>query len=371
MAEEATIPRTDGTGAPAPRGAPCEIRVAGPLLGADGRLVSAGWARAPLLRFDARAVRAALGLARGTLRLKQWDYWGVLGPDAFFSTVVADAGFAGVAWVQLVDLAAGTVRAERIAATPLGVGCTLSGEDGAAAAFRGPGAEVSITAGRGGERVVRARFRRFPWEEALEAELVIDETAGAGSIATATPLGAGGWYYNHKRGGMGTSGSVRIGRRAWTFDAATASATLDWGRGVWPYRTSWIWATGWSRERGRSIGLNLGRLGEASGADGGAEVGQAENCVFVDGRLHRVGPFDLEHDLGDPLRPWRFRSRDGRLDVVFTPRLELARRVELLLVASRLHQLLGTFSGTALTDGGERLSLDGLHGWAEDHRARW
>ena len=160
---------------------------------------------------------------------------------------------------------------------------------------------------------------------------------------------------------------MRIGRRAWTFDPATARATLDWGRGVWPYRTSWIWATGWSRGRDRAIGLNLGRLG----GDEGPDAAQAENCVFAGGRLHKIGAVDVVHDLGAPLRPWRFRARDGRLDVLFTPRFALARRVELLVVASRLHQLLGSFTGSAVTEEGERLSLDGLYGWAEDHRARW
>jgi hypothetical protein len=46
-------------------------------------------------------------------------------------------------------------------------------------------------------------------------------------------------------------------------------------------------------------------------------------------------------------------------------------RTDLLVVAGETHQLFGTFRGWASTDGGDRVDLDGLVGWAEEARNRW
>ncbi len=86
---------------------------------------------------------------------------------------------------------------------------------------------------------------------------------------------------------------------------------LDWGCGVWDYRSFWVWAS-------------------ASG--------------FLP---------------------------DGRLDLEFTPFVERVAQTNLLLIASEGHQMFGRYDGTIIADKGEALKVDGLIGWAEEHHARW
>ena len=38
---------------------------------------------------------------------------------------------------------------------------------------------------------------------------------------------------------------------------------------------------------------------------------------------------------------------------------------------TELHWALGHFRGTVVSDDGERIAIDQLLGWAEEHRARW
>jgi hypothetical protein len=46
-------------------------------------------------------------------------------------------------------------------------------------------------------------------------------------------------------------------------------------------------------------------------------------------------------------------------------------QANLLLITSEVHQLFGRYRGTAITDDGEVIKMDGLIGWAEEHHAKW
>ena len=140
---------------------------------------------------------------------------------------------------------------------------------------------------------------------------------------------------------------------------------LDWGRGVWEYRSFWVWASasGFLGD-GRRVGLNLGfGFGDTSAA--------TENALILDGRIHKLGQVDFTYDSGDFMRPWRMISPDQRLDLEFVPFLERVAATNLAIITSEVHQMFGRYHGTAQTDGGEVLHLDGVVGFAEEHQARW
>jgi hypothetical protein len=64
-------------------------------------------------------------------------------------------------------------------------------------------------------------------------------------------------------------------------------------------------------------------------------------------------------------------STDGRLDLFFTPFLERVAKTNLLVITSEVHQMFGRYAGLVVADDGERLTVDGLVGFAEEHHARW
>ena len=102
-------------------------------------------------------------------------------------------------------------------------------------------------------------------------------------------------------------------------------------------------------------------------------TGMTENALCIDGRLHKISE-DLtwDYDLSDFSRPWRIRApQTQRVDLEFVPRIEHAQHINLWLLKTDLHWALGHFRGTIVADSGERLAIDHLLGWAEDHRARW
>lgn len=341
-----------------------EIVKPGPLLNARGEIAEPGYARRPLLAYDPRAVRVSALPWANRLRLKEWDYYGTITDRYFFASAVSHGGVAGVVFAYLIDFAAGTM-ASRTALTPLGRGCRMpASSEGGDVRFEKGGVEIAYLHG-GRRREARVRWPRFSRGEALEARLTAYEPERAHAIVMATPMGGGRFYYNHKISAMETEGEVRLGGLRYEARRADAFTTLDWGRGVWPYRTFWNWATASGRlPDGRAVSLNLGKgFGDLSAA--------TENALWVDGAMTKYGWVEFRYDPADFHKPWRFESEDGRLRLAMTPIFERPDAIDLVVLRTESHQMFGAYAGEAVTDSGETLRLEGVMGWAEEHRARW
>jgi len=63
--------------------------------------------------------------------------------------------------------------------------------------------------------------------------------------------------------------------------------------------------------------------------------------------------------------------RSDRVDLTFVPFLQRVAKTNLLLIRSEVRHLFGRYRGTVVGDDGERVEIDGMVGWAEEHRARW
>ena len=70
----------------------------GPLLDARGALVEAGYATSLVRRYDRAAIRAC------GLRIKEWDYYCIIGGDTVLALTIADNSYMGLESVSLIDL---------------------------------------------------------------------------------------------------------------------------------------------------------------------------------------------------------------------------------------------------------------------------
>ena len=70
----------------------------GPLLDARGMLVEAGYATALVRRYDRAAIRA------WGLRIKEWDYYCIIGGDMVLALTIADNSYMGLESVSLINL---------------------------------------------------------------------------------------------------------------------------------------------------------------------------------------------------------------------------------------------------------------------------
>jgi hypothetical protein len=164
---------------------------------------------------------------------------------------------------------------------------------------------------------------------------------------------------------MPARGWVKYKDTRYELEPGSALGNLDWGRGVWEYDSFWVWASasGFLADK-RRVGLNLGfGFGDTSSA--------SENCIILDGKVHKLGEVKFSYDNHNFKAPWKMVSPDRRLELVFTPFFERVAKTDALVLRSEVHQMFGRYNGKAVTDSGEVLEIKDLIGWAEEHNARW
>jgi hypothetical protein len=342
-----------------------EITTPGPLLGSDGRPAQAGWARSALLdcNLESAAFYPPLLRPLQRLRVKRWDYYALFTPQRFFSATVADLGYASNVFVYTLDFKSLHLHEE---------GLVLP--SGAVRLPRSSGAGETIYQGKGGSirfvvegetRTIEVDWPGFEGGKGIRANLRLHCPPEHESMTIVIPIGRRRFYYNTKINCLPAEGTLTYDGQTEQVRPDESQATLDWGRGVWEYRSFWNWASssGFLAD-GRRVGLNLGQgFGDLSAA--------GENALILDGRVHKLGRVSWDYTSGDYMRPWRFRDEEGRLDLTFTPFKERTARSNLLVIFSEVHQMFGHYAGRVQTDTGEEIMIDGLVGFAEEHHARW
>lgn len=200
----------------------------------------------------------------------------------------------------------------------------------------------------------------------LSADLLVERPEGHETLNVVIPWTDSRFQFTSKQNCLPTTGTVTLGGATFAFERGKALACLDYGRGVWPYASTWNWASCSGAQDGRTIGFNLG----AGWTDG---TGMTENAVLVGGRISKIHEdVSFVYDRADIMKPWTIRARASRrIDLTFRPFFKRVARTNMVVVRSEMHQLIGRFSGTVVTDEGEAVLVEDLIGWAEEHTARW
>ena len=295
-----------------------EITTTGPLLDGDGRLVQVGWSRHQLQDNNLEAANFYPRLIRPLqrFRLKRWDYYAFFTPRRFFSATIADLGYAGNIFVYTLDFASGELHEEGLV-IPLGVGINLppnstSGDS----MFDGSRARLHFRV-RDEVRHIAVSWPDFHDGRGIDAQISLHCPTDHQSMNIVIPIGQKRFYYNRKINCLPAEGTIRYGEVQEVLHPGDSLGMLDWGRGVWEYRSFWNWASasGFLPD-GRTLGLNLGGgFGDTSAA--------SENCIILDGRLHKLGEVRISYQPEDFMQPWKFVDSGGRLELEFLLRSRL------------------------------------------------
>lgn len=336
-----------------------KIESEGPLLDSRGALREYGWSDRPRLSYERGAIKAPWP------RIKEWDYYHIIGPDCAVAFTIADIGYLSQVSVSVMDF-----RAKRyVTQTPMHVltrGRTGLPSHTGDSVLQASAGGASLRFERHGERrTLTVDFPGFDGGLGLSGSIELIQPAGDDSIVMATPFGKRrAFYFNEKVVCMPASGSLRYGDRTLSFSPADSFGTLDWGRGVWTYSNTWYWGGGAGILGGRRFGFNIGY-------GFGANDHATENALFVDGKLHKLEDVNFHIDESDYLKPWHFDSSDGRFEMDFEPILDRSASINLVFLKTDQHQVFGRFSGAAILDGGEHLEVRDILGFAEKVLNRW
>lgn len=322
----------------------------------NGRLnpMAVGWSRQPLQNCR---------LYGHPLRKKRWNYWCITSPTHLFSVTLSNVDYAGLPFVYFLDFETGEFI-EKTIITPFGKDVRLGDRVPDDASYSGKGCQISMRSGIGGVRML-VEIADFGGKK-LQAEFQIAEPENHESLNVVVPWSEKLFQFTAKNNTLPTEGKVVLDENQIVFDLQNSFATLDFGRGVWPYKGFWNWASFSTRlSDGRTLGVNFG----AGWTD---NTGSTENALCMDGRLIKLSEDVIfTYSTQDFKAPWKIQTAETkRVDLTFTPFFERIAKTDMAIIRSEVHQIIGHFDGT-ISEGGEVVQVSQAVGWAEDHHARW
>lgn len=166
------------------------------------------------------------------------------------------------------------------------------------------------------------------------------------------------WYLNYKENCFVANGYCRIDDKE--VFIKDGSAVLDWGRGVWPRKHSWVWGNGSTVVDGKPFGFNIGW------GFGTSET--TENVFFYDNVAYKLGTV-IDTDAGNGA----LRYSDEEKNFVFevTPIFDNFTQTRRLFVNNSCHQVFGTWKGTVKLPDGTKVKVPPFVAFCEHAENNW
>ncbi|MGN1478298.1 MAG: DUF2804 domain-containing protein [Acutalibacteraceae bacterium] len=326
------------------------------LLDSEGNIAEPGFCRRMEYDYSRSDIKA------NPSRIKEWDFYQILSKDYMVQVMIFDISIGGAVNINVINLKDGS-RGEFLTLKPLTFGrlnLPSNTEKPHIIEYRQGGFSLLIEC-KNGLREITA-FKKG----SVDCHIKLKEFDAHESLVMAVPFEKKGHFYlNQKMNCLEASGYCSVNSQRAVFNPETDFAVLDWGRGVWPYKCSWYWGNGSTRlPDGRVFGFEIGwGFGDMSKA--------SENMLFIDGKAHKIGEVYMKRDKSDWLKPWYYTSDDGRFEAVMTPVFDNFTSSRVGPIGNVCHQVFGNFNGTAVLDGGEKVSFKDMLAFTEFSDNRW
>lgn len=166
------------------------------------------------------------------------------------------------------------------------------------------------------------------------------------------------WYLNYKENCFVANGYCRIDDMEATI--RNGNGVLDWGRGVWPKKHSWVWGNGSTVVGDKHFGFNIGwGFGDTSHA--------TENMFFFDNKAYKLGEV-TETQIGDN---FRYTDKEKKFTFTVTPVFDNYTRTKAPTVNNSCHQVFGKWSGFVTLPDGKTVEIPPFIAFCEHAENNW
>ncbi|MCR4925643.1 MAG: DUF2804 domain-containing protein [Clostridiales bacterium] len=330
-----------------------EVTKIQPLLNEKGVLNEPGWSKSLLQQYDRNMIKAP------KFRIKEWDYYLVVGKDFALAFTISDDGYIGLQSVTLIDFKVPSEHTETVLnAFPMGKLKLPSTSEKGNTIYKDKRLDMQFLVSEGQRRIV-CDFKDFKDGKPFKCDITLSQPP-MDTMVIATPWREKdtAFYYNQKINCMNASGKATFDGIDYILNPETDFGTLDWGRGVWTYDNTWFWGSGNGVVEGKPFGFNIGYgFGDTSAA--------SENMLFFDGKAHKLDDVKFHIPKDSYTKPWKFTSSDNRFEMYFEPIIDRKAKIDLKFILTDQHQVFGKMSGTAVLDDGKELEIKDLLCFAE------
>jgi hypothetical protein len=337
-----------------------EIKEPSNLFNEDGSLVQQGWARKPILTYNKE------NIGKGWIRIKEWDHFSVLNKDFGFQLTIGDIGY--LTQMSYVWLDFSTKKRDGNEIMKFFTKSKLLPSSSLEDSFiEFPTDKFQATIEKKGDnRILTINDPTF-LDKGIEGKITLYDDPAMDNTVVATGYGPKKpklFYYNHKVNYMPAKGTITIGDENYSFEPTSSFGLMDWGRGIWPYHTHWLWGSACGLVDGIPVAFNIGYgFGDLNT--------HTENIIFYDGKAHKLDEVTFHHEDRDPTKPWKFTSNDDRFNMTLTPILPNREKLNYGLIYLDSSLLHGHYSGELILDNGEKIIINEMLGHAEDIYWRW
>ncbi|SHF83368.1 DUF2804 domain-containing protein [Ornithinibacillus halophilus] len=315
---------------------------------------SIGWARRPIITSN---------LSGNFLRKKKWNYWCVFGKDALFSATITHMDYAAVCFIYYLEYSTKKYIEETVL-VPFHQKLTMPEEVLDSVEFIHNKMGIFFV-NNGNNTLLKVSSKDFGGKT-LEVNLTINHPNNADSLNVVVPWSDEQFQFTAKHHCLPATGKVKVGDQSFSFDEKSAFAVLDYGRGVWPRKSTWNWGMASGKQHEDVIGLNFGGQWTDN-------TGSNENAFFVNGSITKINE-DVEfiYDRNDFMKPWKIESTEtDDVRLTFHPFFERKAASNAVVVKSDVHQMVGHYEGYVRMQNGEKVEINQLLGCIEEHIAVW
>lgn len=254
---------------------------------------------------------------------------------------------------------------EKSTLIPFGKGLSMPDNAQDPIEINNKGVRVSFNENENGT-TIHVHWPKFHNDKPLQAQLTVERTSHQESLNTVIPWNNKRYQFTSKQIALPVHGEVIYSEGTYQFLQPNAFATLNVQRGKWPYKSHWNSGSASGFADGYKIGLNF--TGQMN-----TEIEYSENGIIIDYQLHKIREkIDWIYDKNDYMKPWVIHTpHDQQVKLMFEPIFKHVSIMNLGLIHSKIHQMIGYYNGTIETNDGETIQVEQLLGWVEDCEAKW
>ncbi|NHJ01515.1 MAG: DUF2804 domain-containing protein [Candidatus Heimdallarchaeota archaeon] len=325
----------------------------------DGSLLQRGWARKPILKYNKE------NIGKKWTRIKEWDHYSILNKDFGFQLTIGDIGYLTQMSYVWLDFKHKERDGRGIFKFfTLSKLLPRSSLDDSIVEFPTNKFQATIEK-RGNQRILSIDDPTFR-KKGIKGNITLTDKPQMDNTVVVTGYEQDSrlFYYNHKINFMPATGTLQIGNQEYSFEPESSFGLMDWGRGIWPYKTHWLWGSACGLLDGVPVAFNIGYgFGDLST--------HTENIIFYDGKAHKLDEVTFHHQNRDPTQSWTFTSNDNRFEMELSPILPFREKLNFGIIYLNSSILHGLYHGEVVLDDGEKIQISNLLGHAEDIFWRW
>lgn len=299
------------------------------------------------------------------LRLKEWEHFGIFSGDHYIGTVVFHAGFATISFIFIADVKKQKVIFEASRTLPPLIADIRRGNDGIWS-FKSGDYELKIEDDPHNELHAIDFAASEKGGITAEGSLIVKDSPSTNKpLDRLIELGNNRTFYTRKAA-CPVYGNISVNGQLIKLDERNSIALIDEQRTYYPYLSFWNWGTFAFYDAGGSIsGANLCQnfIGD--------DDERNENCIWHNGKVHSLPAVFFDFDSEKLMLPWKITTKDGSVDLTFSPSLKRHETVNAVLIKTSFSQIYGAYSGFIHTPEGKRILVDNVNGIAEEHFSRY